>query len=342
MLQIDGSHGEGGGQILRTAVSLSVLTNTPITVSKIRANRSNPGLRPQHYLALSVMKELSDAETEGLFIGSSSISFKPGDLCSGSYEFDIGTAGSMVLVFQTILLGMIGTDKEIHVRLHGGSDVKWAPSWNYFTQVFLPFLFQMGYSVSAQLHTRGYYPKGGGDAEIWIHPMKKDLTGIMFTSFYPDHVYGTIHLSGLPDHIAKRMKHEVMKKTVPYDISTQVQTEKSDALSPGVGVTLWTELGKGLFGSVSLGEKGVPAEKVGENAIDPLLSDIKSKATVDSYLSDQVLPYLVLAKSKSLFFVREVTSHFKTNLWVLQQFFPDAEVTFLDEDDAVQIICEHS
>ena len=340
MLQIDGSYGEGGGQILRTAVSLSVLTDTPITVSKIRANRSNPGLRPQHHLALSVMKELSNAETDGLFIGSSSITFKPGDICAGSYDFDIGTAGSMVLVFQTILLGMIGMDKEIHVRLHGGSDVKWAPSWNYFTQVFLPVLHQMGYSVSAQLNKRGYYPKGGGCAEIWVHPMKKDLSGILFESFHPDHVFGTIHLSGLPDHIAKRMKHEIVKKTVPYDITAQVHTEKSDSLSAGVGITLWTEMGKGLFGSVSLGEKGVPAEKVGENAIDPLVSDIKSKATVDPYLSDQILPYLVLAKSKSLFFVRELTGHFKTNLWVLQQFFPDAELSFLNQDDSVRVVCE--
>lgn len=340
MLQIDGSYGEGGGQILRTAVSLSVLTNTSIEVSKIRANRSNPGLRPQHHLALSVMKQLSNAETTGLFIGSSSITFEPGDNTSGSFEFDIGTAGSMVLVFQTILLGMVGSDKTIHVRLYGGSDVKWAPSWDYFTQVFLPVLHQMGYTISAELCKRGYYPKGGGCAEIWIHPRKKDLSGIMFESFHPDHVFGSIHLSNLPDHIAKRMKHEVMKKTVPYDITAQIQTEKSDALSPGVGLTLWTKDGSGKFGSVSLGEKGVPAEKVGEKAINSMLSDINSQATIDPFLSDQILPYIMLANDKSLFYVRVLTGHFKTNLWVLQQFFPEVDISFFEQDDAVQVVCE--
>jgi RNA 3'-phosphate cyclase len=338
MLHIDGSYGEGGGQILRTAVSLSVLTNTPIEVTQIRANRSNPGLRPQHHLALLIMKELSNADTSGLQIGSSSISFKPGKIVPGSYEFDIGTAGSMVLVFQTILLAVLHANKEIHVRLHGGSDVKWAPSWDYFSQVFLPVLHQMGYSVSAQLNTRGYYPKGGGDAELWIHPMKKDLSAIVFESFYPDHVFGTVHLSNLPDHIAKRMKQEVVKTVVPYDITAQIQTEKRDALSPGVGLTLWTEMGSGKFGSVVIGEKGVSAEKVGKKAIDCMLSDINSKATVDSFLSDQILPYVVLAKHNSLFYVRLLTDHFKTNLWVLKQFFPDADIPFFEQDDAVKVI----
>lgn len=340
MLYIDGSYGEGGGQILRTAVSLSVLTNTPIMVDHIRSNRSNPGLRPQHQLALSVMKELSNAETKGLTVGSSKIEFIPHDLKPGSYEFDIGTAGSMVLVFQTILLGVLHTKQSVRITLHGGSDVKWSPSWDYFEHVFLPVISQMGVSVSARLHQRGYYPKGGGEAELSIEPIKNELSPLIFESFHPKHVYGQVHLAHLPDHIAKRMKHTVMKKAVPYDLVANIQTERGESLSPGVGLTLWTDEDGGKFGSVSLGEKGVPAETVGENAIDSIIADVSSGATVDLWLSDQILPYLALASEHSLFRVRKLTGHCKTNMWVLKRFFENIDFSIIEEKDCVMVSCE--
>lgn len=340
MLYIDGSYGEGGGQILRTAVSLSVLTNTPITVDHIRSNRSNPGLRPQHQIGLSVMKELSSAETKGLTIGSSKIEFIPHHLKPGSYEFDIGTAGSMVLVFQTILLGMLQTSQPVHVKLCGGSDVKWSPSWDYFQHVFLPVIQQMGVSVSARLFKRGYYPKGGGEAELSIAPIKNELSPIVFESFHPKHVYGLIHLAHLPDHIAKRMKHTVMKKAVPNDIVANIQTETVESLSSGVGLTLWTEEDGGKFGSLSLGEKGIPAEKVGERAVDSIIADISSGATIDLWLSDQILPYLVLASERSLFRVRKLTGHCQTNMWVVKRFFENLDFSIVEEKDCVMVSCE--
>lgn len=337
MLTIDGSYGEGGGQILRTAVSLSVLTHTPVRVERIRSNRPNPGLRPQHRLALLLMKQLSNASTSGLSIGSTEITFQPKQMVSGSFDFDIKTAGSMVLVFQTILLGMVRCDHRLHVRLHGGSDVKWAPSWDYFTHVFLPVIKDMGVSVSAELMQRGYYPKGGGVAEITIDPIEDDLVPVVFDSFHPKHVYGRVHLGNLPDHIAKRMKHRVMKKAVGHSIHANIRTERVESLSPGVGVTLWTHDTDGMFGVASIGEKGVSAETVADNAVDPLIADIMSDSTVDLWLSDQLLPYLVLTNGRSVFRVRRLTGHFKTNLWVLKQFFSDFAVSFVEGKDSVLV-----
>lgn len=330
MLEIDGSYGEGGGQIIRTAVSFSISTKTPITIFNIRANRPNPGLRPQHYTALSIMKTLSNAETSGLQIGSSKIVFQPGILNPGSFEFDIGTAGSIVLVFQTILLGMLQTNKTISVRLRGGTDVKWAPSYDYFSEVFLPVVRDMGVNASSSLFRRGYYPKGGGDAELLIEPTIEPLERLYLPEYHPKHVQGNIHLGNLPDHIAKRIKHAIAKEALKQDVLTTIQTERAESDSPGVGVTLWTVEDGGKLGSVGLGERGIPAEKVGLEAIISMLFDISCAASVDPYLADQILPYAVLAKGGSRFRVRNRTKHFETNLWVLKQFFPDLSVSFVD------------
>jgi RNA 3'-phosphate cyclase len=340
MIKIDGSYGEGGGQILRTAVSLSVLTNTPITVNHIRANRNNPGLRPQHHLALTIMKQLSNAETKGLKFGSSEIVFHPNNIRGGSFEFDIETAGSMVLVFQTILLGLLKTRKPVKIRLHGGSDVKWSPSWDYFKEVFLPVLEQMGMSFSAQLVKRGYYPKGGGDAEIRIEPINNDLSPITFDVFQPKHIEGRIHLGNLPDHIAKRMKHAVSKKLVNKDMQCTIRTQQATSLSPGVGLTLWTRSQTGAVGAVSLGEKGLPAENVALNAIESIITDLEQNATVDVCLSDQILPYIILSKGRSVFYVRRLTDHFTTNLWVLKQFFPKISCSFTENAGVVKVSFE--
>lgn len=338
MLHIDGSYGEGGGQILRTAVSLSVLTQTPVKIDHIRSNRSNPGLRPQHYTALSIMKQLSDAETTGLSVGSSAVTFKPRRLCSELFEFDIGTAGSMVLVFQTILLGMIFTKKPVTIRLRGGSDVRWAPSWDYFSHVFLPVVRGMGVSVSVQLLKRGYYPKGGGEAELTIEPMNNELSPVFFSDYQPRTIHGHIHLGNLPDHIAKRMKHSVLKKAIDHDVTVTIQTQRSDTDSSGVVLTLWSAADGGMIGSVGLGERGVPAEKIASIAVDSLIFDMSCGASIDPFLCDQILPYVGLAKDDSVFRVRTLSGHAATNLWTLKQFFPDLNMLFVKDNDCMRLM----
>ena len=330
MLNIDGSYGEGGGQILRTAVALSVLTNTPIEITNIRSNRPTPGLKPQHYTAVSCMKTLCNAKTKGLSVGSSHVTFLPGKLQEGSYTFDIGTAGSMILVFQTILLGSLHTKKPMTIRLKGGTDVKWAPSWDYFTNVFLPYLNQMGIKTEVELFQRGYYPKGGGNAQLTLYPNNKMLP------FHGDeqpmfsNVNGIISLTkNLPDHIAERMKHAAIKALLKKNLSSSIIVEKTTALSEGTGITLWCSSNKTILGSTVLGEKGYPAESVGEAVATELLKEIDAKATLDVYAFDQLLPYMAFAWTQGNHVscrVRLISNHAETNMWVMNQFFK--EITF--------------
>lgn len=328
MLHIDGSYGEGGGQIVRTAVALSVLTNTPITVTNIRANRPVPGLRPQHYTAISCIKTICGATTEGLSIGSKNLSFTPTKIAAGSYSFDVGTAGSMILVFQACLLSTVHIQEPLIIKLRGGTDVRWAPSWDYFANVFLPLLRKIGVNAEAQLHQRGYYPTGGGEATLTIRPAEtlKPLQAGEPQSYH--HINGIINIANLPEHIATRMKHIVMKQAVNHNLKASLQIDAQPSSSPGTGITLWSESDSTIIGSTKLGEKGVSAEQVGLGAFSQILQEITSEATLDRFMVDQILPYLVLAPQESVCLIRELSNHTQTNMWLVKQFFKrDFKVT---------------
>ena len=240
MISIDGSYGEGGGQILRTAVTLSVLTKTPISINNIRANRSNPGIKPQHFTALSIMKKLSNATTEGLEIGSSSLSFSPGAFIEGRYHFDVGTAGSLPLICQTIFPLALNISKPLEISLKGGTDVKWSPSWDYLNFIFLHVLQQCGIHIEAKLIKRGYYPKGGGEVFLKINPCK-ELQGIIFDkkTVY-ETVNGRVHFGNLPEHVGKRIRHQVIKLLMKEKLSADISIDSQSTLSSGVGITLWS------------------------------------------------------------------------------------------------------
>ena len=160
MIEIDGSHGEGGGQILRTAVAMSMVNREKVSVSNIRANRPNPGLSHQHLMALKAAEEISDAETEGLKKGSRKITFDPGEIKGGFYRFDIGTAGSITLLLQTVLPPALLCEDQVEIEVKGGTDVKWSPPYDYFENVLLGNLRKMGAEVESELVSRGHYPKG--------------------------------------------------------------------------------------------------------------------------------------------------------------------------------------
>jgi RNA 3'-terminal phosphate cyclase (GTP) len=324
VLSIDGSFGEGGGQIVRTAVALSVLTNTPISITNIRANRPVPGLRPQHYTAVSCVQSMCQAKTEGLSVGSSALTFIPGSISPGSYNFDVGTAGSITLVFQTCLLSALRTTTPITIRLKGGTDVRWAPSWDYFARVFLPLIRKIGIKTEVQLHARGYYPAGGGDATMTIYPFEELHPFQVIDPQSFSEMRGIINIANLPDHIGTRMKHAAMKIALRHHLQAFLQVEPSSSASPGTGIVVWSETEETVLGANVLGEKGMSAEQVGENAATQLCQDIMSGATVDRYAIDQLLPYLVYAPKGSACLVRELSTHANTHMWLLKQFFPVA------------------
>ena len=338
MLEIDGSYGEGGGQILRNAVAFSVLTKKPIKITNIRANRPNPGIKAQHYVAMKSMAEICDAKVEGLEIGSETITFKPGKIKGGRYTFDVGTAGSVTLVFQACILACVKSKEQITINLSGGTDVKWSPSWDYFENVYLGLLKKMGLKVYPKLFIRGYYPRGGGEAVTTISPVDKIKPLVLKDVEELKEVKGKVNISNLPEHISKRIHHSAVKTFLKNDFMTSIEVDSSNSLSPGVGITLWSEGKKSIIGTGLLGEKGLSSEEVGKTAAANFLKEIASESNIDAYAFDQLLPFMVLAKKqgKSTCIVRELTNHASTNMWLIKQFF-DVDFKILQTENNIQV-----
>ena len=343
MINIDGSYGEGGGQILRNTVALSILFDQDVKINNIRSNRPNPGIKPQHYTAIDIIKKISNAKTNGLKIGSSNLSFSSSEIDGGSYEFDIGTAGSIVLVFQACLLSFLKSKKKIEIKLKGGTDVRWSPSWDYFENVFLQLLKKMGISVKSKLIKRGYYPKGGGEAILTIEPCKNIRPfNINKKQEFKD-IQGIINLSNLPDHIASRMKHSSIIKIIENSYNASIEIKKVDSLDSGTGITLWSRSKDSILGKTKIGEKGVSAEIIGENTAYSLINEIQSGATIDTNMIDQIIPYMFLANNDkpSICSVKNLSSHSTTNIWLLNQFVKKKNILIITNENKLSNIEIH-
>lgn len=334
---IDGSYGEGGGQILRYATALSTCTQKPIHITNIRAKRSIPGLRPQHYAAISLLQTLCNADASGLAVGSEEIMYTPKNIEGTSVKYDIGTAGSMTLVYQAILLGLHNSPKPIQIELSGGTDVRWSPSWDYFEKVFLTVLTKLGITTKTKLLQRGYYPQGGGITQVSIIPPTR-LKPLDFIQ-EPDYpaIEGIINIANLPDQIATRIQHAVIKYAVKNDLNVSIKTNQSTALSPGVGICLWAVSNTGVLGVSHLGEKGVSAETVGTEAITKLHRMISHGATIDNHLFDQIFPYLALQENPSRCRVEKINDHAKTTMWLLKQFF-DIKIELSSQESCIDVM----
>lgn len=344
MIKIDGSYGEGGGQIVRTAVALSAVTGKPVEIVNIRANRPNPGLRAQHVTTIKCIQEISNADVKGLSVGSKQVTFIPNKIEGGDYKFDIGTAGSITLVFQAALLASSQSNKSFSLRLKGGTDVKWSPSWDYFAQVFLRLIRKMGLNVSAELIRRGYYPEGGGEAILKVNPTTSINPFNVTNRQSFREVEGIIHISKLPEHIGKRMKHAAKKMLVKYGIRDDIKIERvEDAFCEGVGITLWSQSEETILGNTLLGERGLPAENIGETAARNIVNEITSGATLDTHAADQLLPYMALAKDRgeSAFLVRNLSNHAKTNMWLIKHFL-DVEFEIQKVNSIANVIVKDS
>ncbi|HEB37543.1 MAG TPA: RNA 3'-terminal phosphate cyclase [Thermoplasmatales archaeon] len=327
MIAIDGSYEEGGGQILRTATALSVLTNKAITITNIRAKRPNPGLRAQHLTTIKILETISDAETEGLEIGSKKIRFCPNKIRGGTYTFDVGTAGSITLIFQAIMLASFNLSETLNLKIKGGTDVRWSPSWDYFAKVFVPIVSNIGVKTDLELKRRGFYPAGGGEAHVTIYPSSNYVPLIINEQQEYDKVDGNIVISKLPDHISTRIKHSIVKFFLSNSIDAKLSVERDDSsLSEGVAVTLWSNSGKTIIGSAMLGEKGLPSEKLGGKCATTLLQEMSSGASLDVHATDQLLAYLAFVAVEnndiSIFLTREISSHAQTTMWLIEKFLP--------------------
>ncbi len=365
MMEIDGSYGEGGGQILRTSIALSAISGKAVTIENIRANRRTPGLSAQHLEAVRGVAMLTDAEVGGLALGSTEVFFAPREIKSGEYKLDIGTAGSIPLLLQCLMLAAIYADGPVCLKIRGGTDIRWSPSIDYVRYVMLPVVAKMGYDVQIDIVKRGYYPRGGGMVKAVIRP-PTELRGVVLKSSRKIEIkgistcrrsknwesrnpigistcrrsknwesrnpIGISTCSGLPEHVAVRQAMSARSVLVEEGYDARISTEVSaTGESTGSGITLWHD----GIGVCAIGERGKPAETVGREAAKSLLIDLKCGAAIDTHLSDQLIPYMALAKGECSFTTRVLTPHTKTNIWVTRQFF---DVQFdIDEYELVRI-----
>lgn len=338
MIEIDGSYGEGGGQLLRAAVALSAITQKPVVVDRIRAGRPNPGLAAQHVTALRALAELASAEVEGLVVGSPRIAFHPGDLVAGDHAFDVGTAGSVTLVLQACLPVAFAANASTHLRVVGGTDVKWSPPLDYFAKVFLPWIRRLGGQADLLSHRRGYYPRGGGEVELSIQPTPA-WSPIQISEPGPlERVRGIAHVSNLPEDIPKRMKAAAVRRLHGVqDVKIEERVYPSeDAVGQGGALVLWAEREHTLLGADILAERGKSSERVGEEAAEALEAEILSGATVDLHAADQIVTYLALSDRPCAFMVREVSAHLRTMAWLVPQFL-DRTVEFQTIGDLTRV-----
>ena len=326
MITIDGSYGEGGGQIIRTAVALSAVTREDITIYNIRSARPRPGLKPQHLMAVKTAAKMTGAQVEGLKISSTELTFKPKDIIGGHYVVDIGTAGSITLLLQCLMPAAATSKEHITLDITGGTDVAWSPPVDYMSHVLLPVLTSMGLKCNIKVNQRGYYPKGGGQVRAEIAPsfiigveLEQEPGQEQEQKVEPkkkhDTITGISHSSNLPEHVTRRQADSALAVLGAVGYGASIDTENFRCLSTGSGITLWC----GHMGGSALGKRGLPAEKVGQAAADEIIAELGSVAAVDVHLADQLIPYMGLAGSGS-FTVREVSEHTSTNIWVVEQF----------------------
>jgi RNA 3'-terminal phosphate cyclase (ATP) len=325
MIEVGGNMLEGGGQIVRTTIALSALTGKSVTISKIRDKRPNPGLQPQHVVAVKTVAAICNAATTGLTVGSRELTFTPHGHAAGQLSFDVGTAGSIALILQALMPSAAYASGTVELDLTGGTDVPWSPSIDYVRLIELPVLHLMGYRATVQVQRRGHYPKGGGRVFLSIDPPRA-LTAIkLLQRGELLGIEGISHCVRLPSHVAQRQANAAKEKLnaagfTTVSIATETYPPDQDThLAPGSGITLLARFANGaILGSDSIGERGKPAEKVGADAADKLVAELTSQAPVDRHMGDILIPYMAVAEGTSEIQVSEITMHTITNIKVVE------------------------
>lgn len=321
-LVIDGAQGEGGGQVLRTALTLSILTKTPIELINIRANRHRPGLLRQHFTAVKAAQEISNAKTEGVELGAKRIRFSPSEVKSGDYNFVIGTAGSTVLVAQTIvpLLALAKTPSSI--TFEGGTHNGMSPSLCFFKESYLAVLKEMGVNTSVKTRSLGFYPAGGGKWQLIIEPTNKLKTLALLTAgsdFEKEQKNCSFKalMSGLPDSIGQTEVTTGRKALCWNEAIGEVERHKTN----GPGNSFQTKIKGDVFTSLfeQIGELGVSSDRVAKRCVGRVKKFLKAEAAIEEHLADQLLLPMVLAGSGE-FTTTEPSLHTKTNIDVIKQF----------------------
>jgi RNA 3'-terminal phosphate cyclase (ATP) len=320
---IDGRFGEGGGQILRTALALASILRRPTEIRNIRGGRKRPGLRPQHLAAVKALAAVTSAEVRGAEVGSADLYFEPRRLKGAEYTLDIGTAGSTGLVLQAIMPSLLFAKGPSQVTLTGGTHVPWSPCFHYLKDVFAPAVSEMGATFSLEIGAWGWYPRGGGRVIALISPAA-GLSALERTDRGNLAAIDVVSaVSNLPASVAERQRDQVLKRlrTQGY-FPSRIELSRGPSPGPGTVVFVKADFEKGAAGFTSLGKRGKPAEAVADEASSAFLAFMASRAAVDSHLADQLVLYMALAHGSSCFVAEAITEHLRTNIWVIEQFLP--------------------
>ena len=326
MIEIDGSMGEGGGAIIRTALALCAVSKQPIHIFNIRVKRDRPGLQPQHLCGVEALAEITKAKMDGSGLHAKELTFEPKLIEGGKYRVDIGTAGSTTLILQILMPAASFASGAIDVEVSGGTDNPLAPSIDFLKNVKLPTLHRMGYNGKVECLRRGHYPRGGGVIRAQIEPVERLRSINLIYSNNVNKISGVAHAIRLPEKIATKMAHSCSKELIrsgftEIDIKSESYHPDHDPhMGPGAGITIWaeTELGA-VIGASSHGRRGKPAEQVGREAADNLIGQLRTGAAVDRHLTDQLIPYMALAEGTSEITSTYLTTHALTNVKLVQQ-----------------------
>jgi RNA 3'-terminal phosphate cyclase (ATP) len=318
MITIDGSEGEGGGQVLRNACALSLVTGEPFVIENVRGGREKPGLMRQHMTALEAACTIGGAECEGLAIGSSRIAFRPGTVTAGDYTFAVGTAGSTSLVLQTVLLPLALAHGSSRLVLEGGTHAAMAPPFEFLTRTFLPIIERMGPKVSARLVRHGFYPRGGGRIEIEIEPAPLRRIDCLERGAPLGHG-GTALFTSIPGEIAARLVKAARKDLPEWGEDAIVIRELPADQGPGIALILEAAFEHVTEVMTGFGKLGLPAERLGHTTARRMAGYLASKAFAGPYLQDQLLLPFALAGGGSFTSVK-ISEHTRTAAQVIERF----------------------
>ncbi len=337
MVVIDGSFGEGGGQILRTSLTLAAVTGRPVRIFKIRAGRPNPGLAAQHLTAVRAAAAVCGGRVRGDRIGSTEVIFEPGQPQAGEYEFDVaaerGSAGAASLVLQTVLPILLAAGGDSQVTIHGGTAVPWSPSYEYLAHVFVPALRRMDVWLEVSRPRAGFYPHGGGTIVARVRGSMPSGLNLTERGKLRRIVIHSVVSQRLPAHIGPRQIAGCRQALGQWARRAEVEEidDHVPAGGPGTAVAAAAQFESGFCGAIALGKRGKPAEKVGAEAGLELARVIESGAAVDAHLADQLLLYAAMAAGPSQFTCPEITGHLETNAHVIGNFV-DVKVAWEEVD----------
>ena len=322
MIEIDASFGEGGGQILRSALALSVITGQTIWLTNIRARRPQPGMKPQHLKAVEAAAQISAAQVEGATPGSQTLRFEPAGLQGGKYAFDIGTAGAVSLLLQTVYLPLCFAAGPSRLTLVGGTHVPWSPCYHYLQWQWLPCLAEVGYHVDCSLERAGFYPRGGGLLNVNIVP-SRPLTPLRITERGRLlRIRGLSGVGRLDRSIAERQRKQAIERLSELAVPLEIEVADVPAASPGTFIVLQAEFEGGRCCAFALGARHKLAEKVADEAVEELRADIVAGGAIDAWLADQLLLPLAFVPGESAFSVCRISRHLRTNAELLGRFLP--------------------